>query len=871
MANRKLSTYQAKRDFKVTAEPSGDAPVAPSNRLRYVIQKHDATRLHYDLRLEADGVFKSWAVTRGPSLDPHDKRLAVEVEDHPLDYGDFEGTIPEGQYGGGTVMLWDRGYWTPEGMTAEEGLKKGDLKFVLDGEKLHGSWVLVRMKGDKFGGKRTNWLLIKHDDAYAHEGDHDALLEGAKSVASGRDMDSIADGKGRGPKPFVTVAERAAPADAVWQSKPREPAPQAKPERKARAAKVEALPGFVAPQLASSVERPPPGSNWAHEIKFDGYRLQLRVAGGKAHLLTRKGLDWTTRFAGIAEAGADLPDGIYDGEACALNAAGAPDFPALQAALSDGDTGDLVYFVFDVLFAGGEDLRPLPLRERKSRLKAVTDLLSKQSAERIRYVDHFTTAGQAVLDSACRMGLEGIISKRLDAAYRSGRTETWTKAKCRAGHEVVIGGWSGDGAQVRSLLVGIQREGGLVYLGRVGTGFGRDTVARIMPKLKAVETGASPFSGANAPRKEAGLHWTKPELVAEIEYGGWTQAGILRQASFKGLREDKPAEEVKVVEPAPAESTPLKAPSSKGAKPAGKTAAKDAVVMGVTISHPDKALWPDDGEGRPITKLELARYYELVGEWMMPHLKGRPCSIIRAPDGIEHELFFQRHGMKGTSNLLELVTVSGDRQPYLQIDRIEGLAAVAQTAAAELHPWNCDPFKPATPGRLVFDLDPAPDVGFDAVIDAAREIRDRLEDLGLVSFCKTTGGKGLHVVAPLAPEDDLEWPEAKAFAQAVCRQLADEQPDRYVLNMSKNQRSGRIFLDYLRNDRMSTAVAPLSPRARPGAPVSFPLTWSQVKKGLDPKRYTLRTAPALLAETTAWRDYDQSARPLRPASKRLTS
>ncbi|MGZ3273351.1 MAG: DNA ligase D [Caulobacteraceae bacterium] len=879
MANRKLSTYRAKRDFTVTAEPSGDTEVAPSNRLRYVIQKHDATRLHYDLRLEADGVFKSWAVTKGPSLDPHDKRLAVEVEDHPLDYGDFEGTIPEGQYGGGAVMLWDRGYWAPEGMTPEEGLKQGELKFTLDGEKLHGSWVLVRMKGDKFGGKRTNWLLIKHDDAHAREGDHDALLEEARSVASGRDMRSIAEGRGRGPKPFVTLAERAAPADAVWQSKPREQARAKTPARKARAAKTAALPGFIPPQLAASADRPPQGAGWAHEIKFDGYRLQLRVEDGKGRLLTRKGLDWTARFSAIAKAGAALPDGIYDGEACALNAAGAPDFPALQAALSDGDTDDLVYFVFDVLFTGGEDLRPLPLSERKARLKALCDQLPKSSGQRIRYVDHFTSAGQAVLDSACRMDLEGIISKRLDAAYRSGRSETWTKAKCRAGHEVVIGGWSGEGAQVRSLLVGIEREGQLVYLGRVGTGFGRETVKRIIPKLQAVEADASPFSGANAPRKEAGLHWTRPELVAEIEYGGWTQAGILRQASFKGLREDKLAEEVQIVEPEPAASAELKQPAPKAAKASGRTAGKtapgDAVVMGVAISNPDKALWPSDdpggGQGRPITKLELARYYEAVGDWMMPHLKGRPCSIIRAPDGIEHELFFQRHGMKGTSSLLELVTVSGDRKPYLQIDRIEGLAAVAQVAAAELHPWNCEPFKPATPGRLVFDLDPAPDVGFEAVIEAAREIRDRLEDLGLVSFCKTTGGKGLHVVTPLAPEDGLEWPEAKAFAQGVCRKLADEQPDRYVLNMSKSQRNGRIFLDYLRNDRMSTAVAPLSPRARPGAPVSFPLTWSQVKKGLDPKRYTLRTAPALLAETSAWRDYDQSARPLRPASRRLGS
>ena len=502
MANRKLSTYQAKRDFTLTAEPSGDAAIAPSNRARYVIQKHDATRLHYDLRLEVGGVFKSWAVTRGPSLDPHDKRLAVEVEDHPLDYGDFEGNIPKGQYGGGSVMLWDRGYWAPEGMTAEDGLKTGDLKFTLDGERLHGSWVLVRMKSDKFGGKRTNWLLIKHHDAHAVEGDQDALLQDARSVASGRPMEDIAEGKGRGPKPFVTRAERAAPGDAVWQTKPRDTAAESpKPARKPRAAKATALPGFIAPQLCKSLDRPPSGDGWAHEIKFDGYRLQLRVEGGKSRLLTRKGLDWTDRFSAIAKAGAPLPDGIYDGEACALDPAGAPDFPALQAALSDGDTDDLVYFAFDALFAGGEDLRPLPLRERKARLKTLCEALPKTSAQRVRYVDHFAAAGQAVLDSACRMDLEGIISKRLDAAYRSGRSETWTKSKCRAGHEVVIGGWSGEGNQLRSLLVGVKRDGAMLYLGRVGTGFGRQTVERIMPKLKAVETGASPFSGAGAPRK----------------------------------------------------------------------------------------------------------------------------------------------------------------------------------------------------------------------------------------------------------------------------------------------------------------------------------------------------------------------------------
>lgn len=858
MADHKLSTYQAKRDFGITAEPSGDTKVAPANRPRFVIQKHDATRLHYDLRLEVDGVFKSWAVTRGPSLDPHDKRLAVEVEDHPLDYGDFEGTIPKGQYGGGSVMLWDRGYWEPEGMTAEEGLTSGDLKFTLDGDRLHGSWVLVRMKGDKFGGKRTNWLLIKHQDAYAQVGDHDALLEDARSVASGRPMEDIADGKGKGPEPFITA--KAARGDAVWRSR----------------AEVSALPGFVPPQLAVSLDRPPRGSGWGHEIKFDGYRMQLRVQDGRSAMLTRKGLDWTARFPAIAKAGLALPDGLYDGEVCALNAAGSPDFPALQAALSDGAADTLIYFVFDALYSGGENLRPLPLVERKARLKALTDDLPAASSRLIRYVDHFAAAGQAVLESACRMDLEGIISKKLDAPYRSGRSETWAKSKCRAGHEVVIGGWSGEGAQLRSLLVGVRRDGRLVYLGRVGAGFGRETVERVLPRLKAVEAKDSPFSGPNAPKTETGLHWARPELVAEIQYGGWTGAGILRQASFKGLREDKPADDVDAADPVPAGQAELKTPAPKPAAKPGKTPPEEAVVMGVGISNPDKVLWPDDGAGQPVTKIELARYYEAVGAWMMPHIKGRPCSIIRAPDGIEKQLFFQRHGLPGTSALLELVTVEGDRKPYLQIDRIEGLAAVAQTGAAELHLWNCEPFKPQVPGRLVFDLDPAPDVDFDEVIAAARDVRDKLEDLGLISFCKTTGGKGLHVVTPLAqpPKSksgigELNWPEAKAFAQEVCSRMADAEPNRFVVNMSKKLRNGRIFLDYLRNDRMSTAVAPLSPRARPGAPVSMPLTWSQVKAGLDPKAYTIRTAPALIEKSTAWRGYCDSERPLGPAIKRL--
>jgi bifunctional non-homologous end joining protein LigD len=856
LAKPALGVYRAKRNFSKTAEPSGQSSVGSSPRLRFVVQKHAARRLHYDLRLELDGVFKSWAVTRGPSLDPADKRLAVEVEDHPLDYGDFEGTIPKGEYGGGAVQLWDRGFWSPEGgKSPDEAFKSGDLKFTLDGQRLHGSWVLVRMRGDRYGGKRTNWLLIKHKDGHAKPQDADSLLAEDRSVASGRTLKQIAEGVGRRPVPFMHSTANRVRSVAIGT-------------RKAVIAKQ--VPSFIEPQLCKLTERPPAEPGWGHEVKLDGYRAQLRVQKGRAVIRTRTGLDWTDRFAAIAQDAEALPDCLIDGEVVALDDRGMPSFAALQAALSDERSEELVFFAFDLLFQGREDLRLLPLAQRKARLEKL--LAGPHLSERLHFVTHLVSNGADVFDSACKMHLEGIVSKQLDAPYRSGRAGSWTKTKCRVGQEVVIGGWTAEGGTVRSLLAGTYKQGTLVYVGRIGTGYGREVAKVLSPRLKKLTRQTSPFGGDNPPPKERNVQWLDPKLVAEIEFAGWTASGMIRQAAFKGLREDKPAREVVAEMSTPAKPKVTRSGKQRATSKTARAAPAGPVsILGVPISKPDKALWPDAADHVPVTKLDLAHYYEQVGDWMLPHLTGRPCSLVRVPDGFGGEQFFQRHAMAGMSKFLSSVKVKGDKAPYVQIDRIEALAATAQIAALEIHPWNCAPGNPEVAGRLVFDLDPAPDVKFGAVIAGAIEIRARLDKLGLVSFCKTTGGKGLHVVTPLtAGKSAVEWPVAKNFAHIICAQMAHDSPTKYLDNMSKNQRVGKIFLDYLRNDRTATAVAVLSPRAREGATVSMPIRWEEVDSGLDPKRFTVRSAPELLRKSKPWADYSKAARSLADAIRRVT-
>jgi bifunctional non-homologous end joining protein LigD len=857
-----LTRYREKRDFARTPEPAGKT-VSGGETLSFVVQRHAARRLHYDLRLEWRGVMKSWAVTRGPSLDPADKRLAVEVEDHPLDYASFEGTIPKPSYGGGTVQVWDRGEWAPlDPETVDEDLERGELKFVLSGERLHGGFVLVRMRPRHGETERHhNWLLIKERDSAATPGAGDAVLAADTSVLSGRTLDEIGAGmepresKAQGTKSNLGKTSSVTTTDGESsRSIPRM-------SRTAGAA----IPRFVAPQLCKLVDMPATGASWVHELKLDGYRLQLRVEAGTPVLRTRTGLDWTDRFPSIAKAAAALPNCLMDGEAVALDAHGHPSFSALQATLAGERRAPVVYFVFDLLHDGTRDLRDEPLEIRKRLLRSIVP----ESDTTLRYLDHFGGPGEAVLASACELSMEGIVSKRIDARYSSGRGDSWTKSKCRGRDEFLVGGWTKDkkGRGLGALLVGARREGRLVYMGRVGTGFTSRLSDDLMRRLALLRAAASPFVGRQ-PARTSDVVWTRPELVVEIAYGGWTEAeGLLRHASFQGVREDKPPSEVTTSEPPatpnPAIQDQVEKPARGVSRPAGA----------LRITHPDRVLWPATDRTPAVTKADLAAYYDLYAERILAQAGGRPLSVIRAPDGITGQLFFQRHAMRGQSPLIGAVTVSGQTRAYLRIDDPAALTALAQISVVELHPWGSRADNPDTPDRLVFDLDPAEGLAFDAVIDAGLELRQRLKRVGLPSFARVTGGKGLHVVVPLkVPNRGAApgWPEAKQFARLVCVMMQRDAPDRYTVTMAKQARGGKIFLDYLRNDRTSTAIAGWSPRGRPGAPIARPVSWPMVKFGLDPAGWRL---PALLDAKPGpdpWADFYTAGGDLRTAIAKAT-
>jgi bifunctional non-homologous end joining protein LigD len=635
------------------------------------------------------------------------------------------------------------------------------------------------------------------------------------------------------------------------------------------------MPDFVAAQLCRLVDRPPEGENWVHEAKFDGYRMQLRVERASATLRPRKGLDWSERFPEIVDEGRLLPDCLIDGEVCALKNE-VPNFAALQQALSDGKTGALIFFIFDLLFFQGVDLREQPLSSRKDLLAALVK--PHREIPHYRYVEHFATSGKKMLESACAAQLEGIVSKRIDAPYRSGRGDLWTKAKCRGGQEVVIGGWWGDAKKLRSILIGAWRGDDFVYQGRIGTGFNSENSGPLLRALLRLKRKTSPFTAGVKPPPAGEINWVEPKLVAEVEYATRTSDGLLRQAAFKALREDKPSRSVVVekerdVREAEKLAEMEKTMSSSAAAKRRMTANHaDNVVVGITISNPDKVLWPATKTTPAITKLELARYYEMAAPRMLPHIEGRPLSMVRAPDGILGERFFQRHVLAGVAGATP-IKAKGEKNPFHAIDSVEGLVALAQAAVLEIHPWGCKKFDPETPERLIFDLDPDPEMAFDRVVESANEIREVLTTCGLTPFVKTTGGKGLHVVVAIkgTPKTPVTWPEAKAFALAFAETVARAARDRYTTNMSKKQRGGKIFLDYLRNDRTATAVGPWSPRTRPGSTIALPIPWKDVRKGLNAAEFTLLAAPALLKRPDPWKDLAASAASLEAAQKKLES
>ena len=848
-----LATYRKKRKFGVTSEPRGKQGRGVGNR--FVIQKHAATRLHYDLRLELDGVMKSWAVTRGPSLVPGEKRLAVEVEDHPIEYNTFEGTIPKGEYGGGTVLIWDRGHWAPE-TDPHKGLAKGHLDFVLDGEKLHGRWHLVRMHPRR-GEKRNNWLLIKSDDEAARgPRDPDILEEMPKSVVSKRTIEQIAKGDGavwrsnRPVKENVKTIEKVAKRKKV--AKPAKMSAQqigrvksrallATPEvlREPKGRSRSPLPDFIPPQLATLSDKAPNSPNFVHELKFDGYRLQARLDHGTVKLLTRKGLDWTAKFVPVANAIAklDADTALIDGEVV-VEDDGISNFSSLQDALKTGKK-NFVYYVFDLMHLNGIDLTSQPLTDRKALLAAL--LKNSDGSGVVQLSEHFAIPGNEMLNHAREFKQEGIISKLKNAPYRSGRSDAWLKTKVQNNQELVVVGYK-DASHLKgaigALVLGYYENGELKYAGRSGTGYSVETARNLWKKLQPLRVDKPVFG--KIPEEERGRKgiWVEPKLVAEVTFAGFTAQGHVRHAAFKGLREDKSPKEVvreRSMPAAKAEKSAAKAkPASSKSKPQAKPSkgAKGVEAGAVKLTHADRVYWPD----AEVTKQQLADYYTSVWDLMAPHVVNRPLALLRCPGGITEQCFFQKHAGAGliSDNIQRMKDSHGEE--LLSIDDLDGLLTLVQAGVLEIHVWGSTIGDVEHPDRIVFDLDPGEDVPWAAVVKAAREFRERLSELKLESFVKTTGGKGLHVVMPTS---GAGWDETKDFAHALVLAMTADSPDRYVSKMTKSIRGGKIFLDYLRNGRGATAVVAYSTRARAGAPVSAPVTWEELGPKLAPNKFTV--------------------------------
>jgi bifunctional non-homologous end joining protein LigD len=848
--DRQLARYRAMRDFHITSEPRGGATTSRRSQstapMPFVVQKHAARQLHYDFRLGWHGVLKSWAVAKGPSYFPGDKRLAVEVEDHPMEYGGFEGTIPKGQYGGGTVMVWDYGEWQPIG-DVDKGIEKGDLKFLLNGAKLKGKWVLVRMRRnrDRDRSDKPNWLLIKELDEYAQPEDTPAVTELApNSAITQRTIEQIAESQDHVWEPKRGLRQ---PGNEEEKFSPARGAKAADQKRKSldrllQTAPLEDFPGFISPQLAGDARSAPNGDDWVHELKFDGYRTQVHVQTKSLHgvnipksrLFTRSGLDWTVRMAHIAQAAARLgvETAILDGEVVALDTEGRSNFSDLQSAFQNGRQADLTYFAFDLLHLNGHNLRGLPLLKRKTILAKL--LAQSDAGSTLRLCEHLQANGGLVFTKACALGAEGIVSKLSSSAYTSGRGNAWIKLKCKLQQEFVIGGFTpvaNGGQGIGALLLGYQEDGKLIYAGRCGTGFAREVERMLRIRLDALVR-KSPAFVAIPPAAMQNAIWVRPELVAQVAFAAWSNDYQVLRASFKGLRDDKPPTDVV------RESQVAGVTSIEDSKPEKKTTARDAIrrspekPSAFVITRPNKVLDYKSG----MTKQQLAEYYEAVAERMLPHIVDRPLSVLRCPNGVGSQCFFQKHVSPGLPNGIRSVSIANKKttgkKDFLTLDSTEGLIGLAQLGVLEIHPWGSRNDSVERPDRIIFDLDPDEAIAWPVLAAAALEMKSHLKQFRFASFLKSTGGKGLHVVLPIEPEHG--WPVIKQFSRALVLMMEQANPGLYITNMVKAARKNRIYLDYLRNDREATAIAAFSTRARPGVPVAVTLDWKELKAPVKP-------------------------------------